>query len=446
MNSRSRDPYPEASGDQSNSESPELPDWVEKMDVGHWARISGNLPDLGLAPTPVGTRYLADNDPANDSRLNPAIDFRERMRRLAGRRPRAPWSGKTGFPAITEAWNGAVYAKHFGASGSIVIFGGGHNDYFGSDVHAFDLASRRWARISDGFVSGNTKDYGAGAVYPDSIYPDGSPLPPHTYEYVQYDAAGNDLLLLKGQTELGPDVTAVPIPHMFNLNRLQWRRGPLHPTAILNSGGWTTWDPARRTLWGNSGDDGEGNAFIGFCPDGANDDGTFGSWTRHYPNKIPGAANHNAMALDPQRDLIVVSVAAFNSLVAIDPARPECTVQALRLSEPRPVVREFAAIEYAQNLNAFLYFSARDGPSVYSINAPEAETFSEYVAGEWSWRNLLDRENDIDPIDDARSRSAYGANSQHTFGRFRIASFGSIDVAVLVRHIDSPVYVMKLTE
>jgi len=416
------------------------------MAVGCWVRISGDRPDLGLEPTPAGTRYLADNDPANEPRLNPAFDFRERMRRLAGRRPRAPWSGKTGFPAITEAWNGAVYARHFGASGSIVIFGGGHNDYYGSDVHAFDLGSRRWARISDGFVAGDPDDYGAGAIYPESIYPDGSPLPPHTYGYVQYDAAANDLLLLKGQTELGPDVKAVPIPHMFNLDRLEWRRGPLHPTAVLNSGGWTSWDPARRTLWGNSGDDGGGNAFIGFCPDGANDDGTFGSWTRHYPNRIPGAANHNAMALDPLRDLIVVSVAAFNSLFAIDPARPEYSMQALGSSEPRPVVNDFAAIEYGQNLNSFVYFSACDGPSVYSITAPAAESYSEHVAGVWSWRNLLDAENKIEPITDAQSRSAYGTNSRHTFGRFRIASFGSTDVAVLVRHIDSPVYAMKLTE
>jgi hypothetical protein len=42
---------------------------------------------------------------------------------------------------ITKAWNSAAYASRYGASGSIIIFGG-LNDYFGSDVHAFDLASR----------------------------------------------------------------------------------------------------------------------------------------------------------------------------------------------------------------------------------------------------------------------------------------------------------------
>ena len=48
----------------------------------------------------------------------------------------------------------------------MIVFGGGHNDYFGSDVHAFDLASREWRRISDGYVVGGDRDYGAGATYP----------------------------------------------------------------------------------------------------------------------------------------------------------------------------------------------------------------------------------------------------------------------------------------
>jgi hypothetical protein len=94
----------------------------------------------------------------------------------------------------------------------MVVFGGGHNDYFGSDVHAFDVAERRWRRLTTGYVIGSPDEYGDGAVYPHAAYPDGSPLPPHTYDYVQYDDAGNDLLLLKGQTELGRNVKAVPIP------------------------------------------------------------------------------------------------------------------------------------------------------------------------------------------------------------------------------------------
>jgi hypothetical protein len=201
------------------------------MDLRRWYALSGDHPDLGLRPTASGTRYLIDTDPARYPTLNPARTIKERLRRMMGREPKSRWHGVAGFSAITEGWNSAVFASRYGSSGSMIVFGGGHNDYFGSDVHAFDLASREWRRIADGYLSGADDEYGAGALYPDSVYPGGSPLPPHTYDYVQYDPVGNDYVLFKGQTELGPDVKAVAIPHLFNLDTLAWRHGPRHPAA-----------------------------------------------------------------------------------------------------------------------------------------------------------------------------------------------------------------------
>ena len=411
------------------------------MNTGRWYRISGDDPELGLPATPHGTRYIRDNDPAYDDNLNAARGLKESLRRLLGRRPRSAWHGRTGFPAITEAWNGAVFASRFGASGSMVIFGGGHNDYFGSDVHAFDISTRQWRRISDGYVSGAANEYGPGAVYPDAVYPDGSPLPPHTYGYVQYDVQGNDYLLFKGQTELGPQVKSVAIPHVFNLDSLTWRRGPRHPSAILNSGGWTTWDAKRRVMWGHSGDDGGGNAFVGFYPDGDNSDGTFGSWGKHYPNKLPGAANHNAMQIDPTRDIIVVVVAALDALYAIDPNNPDRQIIPLTSFGDKPLISEYAALEYAPNLDRLVYYSANDGPHLYSIAAPREPPLTD---NPWTWKALVD-EDGLNPIDDAKAISNYPVNRTHTFGRFRIARYGQIDLAILVRHIDTPVYAMRLT-
>jgi hypothetical protein len=422
---------------------PAIPSWVEPMTPGRWYGVSGDRPDLGLRATPPGTRYLADNDPAKDAKLNPAGRPKEILRRLLGRRRHSLWHGRVGFAAITEAWNGAVFASRFGASGSMVLFGGGHNDYFGSDVHAFDLCTRQWSRISDGYVSGGADAYGAGAIYPNAVYPDGSPLPPHTYGYVQYDAIGNDYLLLKGQTELGPDVKATPIPHMFNLNSLKWRRGPRHPSAILGSGGWTTWDGARRILWGHSGDN--GNAFIGFSPDGDNGDGTFGSWTMLYPKKVRADGDHNVMQIDPVRDLIAVMFSASNSLYAIDPSAPDRELVRLVSCGNQPVISEYAALEYAPNLDQFVYYSANDGPQVYAIKAPAGSGWSQVTEGSWTWRCILNDDNRLDPISHAQALSSYGVNRSHTFGRFRVATYGETDVAILVRHTDTPVYAMRLT-
>jgi hypothetical protein len=363
---------------------------------------------------------------------------------MLGRNPKSPWHGVAGFSAITEAWNSAVYASRFGVSGSMIVFGGGHNDYFGSDVHAFDLASRQWRRISDGYVGGAEREYGAGASYPDSAYPDGSPLPPHTYGYVQYDRLGNDYILLKGQTELGEAVKAVAIPHLFNLETLRWRRGPRHPTAILNSGGWTTWDDSRRVLWGHSGDDGGGNAFIGFHPDGDNADAACGRWTDHFPNKLPGIASHNAMQIHPSRDIIVVSVHARDELHALDPADPARDIAQLLSVGPKPRLRPFAALEYAPNVDRLVYFSPMDDGIVYTIAPSPGPASAGGRFGEWSWQAHQPAAGTLRPIADAAGRSRFGVNLSHVFGRFRIASIEGVDVAILVRHVDSPVYAWRL--
>ena len=36
-------------------------------------------------------------------------------------------------------------------------------------------------------------------------------------------------------------------------------------------------------------------------------------------------------------------------------------------------------------------------------------------------------------------------NKSHTFGRFRVATYGRTDVAILVRHTETPVYAMRLS-
>ena len=84
----------------------------------------------------------------------------------------------------------------------------------------------------------------------------------HTYGYVQYDVIGNDYLLLKGQTELGPDVKATPIPHMFNLNSLKWRKRTQTSVSDSKLRRLDGMGRATKILWGHSGD--SGNGFIGF--------------------------------------------------------------------------------------------------------------------------------------------------------------------------------------
>lgn len=420
------------------------PPWAAMMASGIWYQISGDTPDLGLSPTRRGTRFLADGDPALDLQLNPPWSSRERLRRLLGKRPSSPWAGRAGFAAITEAWNGAVLATRTGQAGSMVIYGGGHDDYFGSDVHRFDLATRRWSRISDGYVNGSGSEYGAGAVYPSATYPDHSPLPPHTYEYVQYDVVDNNLILLKGQTELGPQVKAVAIPHVLNLDSVTWRSGPKHQSAIFNSGGCSTWDARRRVIWGHSGDDGGGNGLSWFCPDGVHDDGSIGHWGPLFGRKLPAPTNHNAMEIDPDGDLILVTDHGANAMHAIDPESPQAPLTELTEIGDRPDLTPYSALEYSQRLNCFVYFSAQHSPHVYALSRPNADTKTRLIERAWRWFELSKPQARFDPVVDAQQKTQFEANTSHVFGRFRVVDYVDLTLAILVRHVDTPVYAIKL--
>ena len=63
--------------------------------------------------------------------------------------------------------------------------------------------------------------------------------------------------------------------------------------------------------------------------------------------------------------------------------------------------------------------------------------------GKARWRALSSQAS-LDPVEDAATQSRHHVNRAHTFGRFRIAHFGDADLALLIRHVDSPVYAMRL--
>ena len=150
------------------------------------------------------------------------------------------------------------------------------------------------------------------------------------------------------------------------------------------------------------------------------------------------------MQIDPLRDIIVVSVHAHNELYALDPADPAREIVRLRSAGPKPLLRPFAALEYAPNIARLVYFSPIDDGVVFTI-APSPERVP---AGgpfeEWTWQAHRPPAGTLRPIADAVERSRFGVNVSHVFGRFRIASVEGVDVAILLRHFDSPVYASRL--
>jgi hypothetical protein len=75
---------------------------------------------------------------------------------------------------VIDPWSGGAYdANH----NLLFVFGGGHVDYSGNELYAFDLASLRWTRLTDpSSASGMNQD----------PLPDGQPVSRHTYDGLQF--------------------------------------------------------------------------------------------------------------------------------------------------------------------------------------------------------------------------------------------------------------------
>lgn len=75
---------------------------------------------------------------------------------------------------VTKAWSGGAFDPDHDR---FLIWGGGHGDYAGNEVYAFDIGNLRWAR------SESSRDL---AQTGNSTYRDGSPRSNHTYGNLEY--------------------------------------------------------------------------------------------------------------------------------------------------------------------------------------------------------------------------------------------------------------------
>ena len=243
---------------RAEAPSTRLPQW--RLDMPENSRI-----DLAL-------NTQAAIDPELDPALNPNY-------------PRnAPWRGKTAY-AGAFAYGTLQYAKDLGQYGSIVGTIGGHNGYWGNEVVRFDIASRRFAHLSDpyssishpGFFFQNPSqqyqhsDRENGELFIDSRFNTDQSQPTSFHSY-----ASNVVLPPDASTGVGTNgalitpVRAARTPlqlasptgkrtHIFDLaqsNRATaaWRRFATNLFATEEAGkvlfmGWAAYDPTRRKIF-----------------------------------------------------------------------------------------------------------------------------------------------------------------------------------------------------
>ncbi|HEY7640183.1 MAG TPA: hypothetical protein VH814_10695 [Steroidobacteraceae bacterium] len=375
------------------------PSWAKSLTPGTW--------------TAIGSNKLMNVDPEDDAAANPNYP--------SG----APWRGSTGQASVIQSWNGGVLARNYGPSGSLILYGGGHSNYYGSEVYAFDLATATWKRLTNPFRGPLNWPYATGD------YPDGSALPPHTCDFVEYDPLSNSMVLLKGQNELGPpsNNTAISVVHAFDFDTKTWRRSQMQSGLTIYSGGYSAYDSKRQVFWAEGG--ASSNGFVKFDPKPQNSDGTFGSWTT-YPKIV---TRTNAVATyDPAHDLILV--AGFREgpeVFAIDPNNVSGGRTALKEVGAAPTKEQASGWEWSTLRGSIIYW--RRGAGVYELKLQGTD----WKAGSWEWSNLTVGANSVTPQEMEVDNGP--------FSRFRLINYGDgTEVAVVVNRPDGPVYAFRMPD
>jgi hypothetical protein len=89
---------------------------------------------------------------------------------------------------VVRAWGGGVADTK---RNRLIVWGGGHNDYFGNEIYAFDVASRKLMRLDDPSVP---------TPLCEGTYADGRPAARHTYGGITYIAHLDKMFVFSGYT------------------------------------------------------------------------------------------------------------------------------------------------------------------------------------------------------------------------------------------------------
>lgn len=374
------------------------PGWVSGISPGTWSAISLNT--------------MADVNPEKDPALNPNYPNS------------APWHATSGQASVIFDWNGGAFATRYGTHGALLTYGGGHSGYYGSEVYAFDMATRLWRRVTDPYTGG------INFPYANAEYPDGSAIPPHTFDYVDYHPASNSFVVLRGVMDgrTSTNDSDKFIVHMLDLDTGKWRRSNWNNGMGMDGGGTSCYDQIRDVYWIHG--PWSSNSFSKFDPNTVNGDGSYGTFTNY------GAPSQDLDIMaeadcDPVNDLYVATeFRTTQKVYAIDLKNPAAGRVTLNESGDIPTKYQGGGWAWSQARQAFIFYA--QGAGVYEFKLVSGS----WSTGTWRWTNLTSGSNTVVP------QTMKEANGVHS--RFRIAHYGNDEVGVVVNREDGPVYAFRI--
>ena len=121
---------------------------------------------------------LAFGDPIDT--LEPGHWYEVPNSRLSSFFPSPTPPGSTGPTAVMSAWSGGTYDTR---RNHLIVHGGGHGDYAGNEIYAFDIATFKWSRLWG--PTPNASIPSSTAAVTETCL-DGSPRAVHTYGGLLY--------------------------------------------------------------------------------------------------------------------------------------------------------------------------------------------------------------------------------------------------------------------
>lgn len=129
--------------------------------------------------------------------------------------------------AIVDAWSGGIADT---ARNRLIIWGGGHNDYYGNEIYALDLNSGKLTRLNDpSAVNGNPPFHSPDCV---DALADGAPNSRHTYGGLAYIAHADRMFVFSGSLACGGGGVGDDT-WTLDLATLKWHR--MDPTGNKNA-------------------------------------------------------------------------------------------------------------------------------------------------------------------------------------------------------------------
>lgn len=299
-------------------------------------------------------------------------------------------AGVTGYRGKWIAWSSAAYFPSLGTCGKIVYWGGGHQDYWGSDVTGLDLcgagAGPTWETINPPYIPPGGESYFP--RLPCGEYGDGSPAPPHTYNMLVGDPATNRLITINAQSNSLDNGDAAEYAYCawaFNLNTNAWEGPWPHGGAKY---GAATWDPEHNLVWYEA-DSGETGVFSSLDP-------ATGTVVEY--NKSTNTLQHRtdaATGYDPiAHKIVTMSFRGGGSLRIIserDPASP--STQGVSIASTNmPTLAGQQSMSWSPTRGAWIVWANLLGADVY-----EAKRVDTAGTITYDWTLLTDAGNAFNP-------------------------------------------------